>query len=98
MMSLNGPRPAVPSTLPFIGATTDRKAAAATESSWLSGWITDQGRSSCIEVISSPVSQFDSFSLSGDVLPHHPPAGGTALEIRKVTLTPLGRLRTSVSK
>ena len=29
----------VPSNLPFMGATTDRKAATATESSSLSGWI-----------------------------------------------------------
>src|ERR1700720_3579492 len=42
MMSLNGPRPAVPSTLPFSGATTDRNAATAVESSRVSGWITNQ--------------------------------------------------------
>src|ERR1700730_19014498 len=43
MMSLNRLRRAVPSSLPFMGATTDRKAAAATESSSLSGCMTDQG-------------------------------------------------------
>src|SRR5882672_2406372 len=37
MVSLNGPRPAVPANLPFMGVTTDRKAATAAESSSLSG-------------------------------------------------------------
>jgi hypothetical protein len=39
---LNRLRPAVPSVLPFLGATTDRKAATAAESFALSGCITDQ--------------------------------------------------------
>ena len=43
MMALNGSRAEVPLSLPFIGATTDRKVAAATESCWLSGCVTDQG-------------------------------------------------------
>src|SRR5712664_1586619 len=43
MTPLNGPRPAVPSIWPFICATTDRKAATPTESSWLTGCITNQG-------------------------------------------------------
>src|SRR5258706_6673524 len=37
MVSLNGPRPAVTANLPFMGVTTDRKAATAAESSSLSG-------------------------------------------------------------
>src|SRR5258707_15684888 len=74
---LNGPRPAIPSTLPFTGATIDRRAATAAESSCLSGWVT--------EVMGSPVGHI------------HGRVAGSTLEIRKITLTPLGRLRTSVS-
>src|SRR3954451_3630135 len=43
MSSSKTPRPAVPCDWPFTGATADRRAAAATESSRLSGWISDQG-------------------------------------------------------
>jgi hypothetical protein len=44
MMSSNGPRAAVPSSLPFMGATTARKAATATASSSLRGWIVIRSR------------------------------------------------------
>src|SRR5882762_9877587 len=42
IMPLKGIRPAIPSTLPFMGATADRIAATIAESSWLAGCRTDQ--------------------------------------------------------
>jgi len=43
MTSLNGPRAAVPSNLPFMGATTDRRLATASESSLRSECTSNQG-------------------------------------------------------
>ncbi len=43
MRSSNGPRAAVPASLPFTGATLDRRAVAATESPWLTGCTDNHG-------------------------------------------------------
>src|SRR2546425_6355928 len=43
MMASNGPRAAVPASLPFTAATPARRAVATRESSWLSGWTVSQG-------------------------------------------------------
>src|SRR6266849_315398 len=48
MMPSNGPRAAVPASLPFTAATLARRAVAARESSWLSGWTASQG---CLRII-----------------------------------------------
>src|SRR5229473_2166447 len=43
MIASNGPRAAVPASLPFTAATLARRAVATRESSWLSGWTASQG-------------------------------------------------------
>src|SRR6267378_3881119 len=50
MMPLNGPRAAVPASLPFTAATLARRAVAARESSGLSGWTASQA---CLRVIAA---------------------------------------------
>src|SRR5258706_2673908 len=52
MTASNGPRAAVPASLPFTVATLAHRAVAARASSWLSGWTASQG---CLRVIAAGV-------------------------------------------
>src|SRR5260221_6166575 len=65
MMPSNGPRAAVPASLPFTAATLARRAVAARESCWLSGWTASQG---CLRVMGAGVG-VESVARAG-------PAGG----------------------